>query len=91
MRMFRRYAAEDTASLAYSHAGMLAYRSNRSNGYLDRIDLAIAEGERVEEGSLTAVYLFSAARMLRELADCLDERRNALTGRAPRLMLIAAE
>ena len=88
---FRHYAAEDTASLIEAHTALLAYRLNRAGGYLDRLDWTIADGERIGEGSSAAVNLFGAARVLRVLADHLDERRNALTGRAPRLMLVAAE
>ena len=87
----RTYDPEHVGAVVHSLVEGLGYRLNRANGYLDRLDAAIAAQAEVSEASLPALHLAADARALRKLADALDERRNALTGSAPRLRLVAAE
>ena len=86
-----RFDIEDTIASAHDWIGMVAYKFNRSGGFFDRMDGPINESVRLADDSVEVVRMFKDALTLRKLADALDERREALTGRAPRLHLIAAE
>jgi hypothetical protein len=82
---------DSTLASAHDWLGLMAYKFNRANGFLDRIDAVIEAGEIAADESRMVLHLLSDARTLRKLADALDERREALTGRARRLRLVAAE
>lgn len=82
----------DALCAAHDWIGLIAHRFNRAGaGLLDRLDAAIGNSIQIADDSLAALHLARDAATLRALADALDERREALTGRAPRLRLIAAE
>ena len=83
---------QDAIEVMHNLVGGLTWRFNHAGaGYLDRLDAAIGLGAKLADDSLPALQLAGDAAALRALADSLDERREALTGRAPRLMLVAAE
>lgn len=88
-----RFANDPADAIDFAHGlvAQLAYRFNRAGGLLDRLDAAIAAGGEIAVEGLNALHLARDANTLRQLADAIDERREALTGRAPRLRLIAAE
>jgi hypothetical protein len=88
-----RFPNDPAAAASFGHRLVdgLAHQFNRANGLLDRLDAAIAAGEQAASESLVVRHLASDARVLRAVAEALDERCEALTGRAPRLRLVAAE
>jgi hypothetical protein len=81
----------EATNFAHGLIAQISYRFNRAGGLFDRLDAAIGAGERITTESLSSLHLFNDATVLRQMADALDERREALTGRAPRLRLVAAE
>ena len=87
----RIYDPEGIIAVTHDLIGGLSYRLNRANGYLDRLDAALAAGHEIGAASVAALQLAADAKALRKLAAALDERREALTGTAPRLRLVAAE
>lgn len=91
--MSTRFPHDPAEATHFSHGliGQIAHRFNRAGGLFDRLDAAIEAGERFATSSLNASTMARDAEMLRALAEGLDERRDALTGRAPRLQLVAAE
>ena len=77
--------------MTHALVGSLSYQLNHRGGYLDKLDRAIGDEVTVAEHGAPALRLCGQVKTLRALADALEERCEALTGRAPRLQLIAAE
>jgi hypothetical protein len=75
----RHYEPEHVAYLLNQHVAMIAWKIKHQNGLLDRIDAAVAKGERVHDTSLAATYLDDAANTLRTLADLCEQRHQAIT------------
>ncbi len=77
-----------TYDLDYIHSEVnsLSWHLSRTRGVFDRLQRTIDQGQYIHPETTEAIRLLNDAKLLREIADELLRKRNALISNMPRLV-----